>query len=183
MNKKELSIKEIERLKESFKKHTADIEPINNLISSALYINNSSLVKAYKEFFLENSSYTNLMIIASGMTKDFLKNKWGDPHFTHKANRIYNNYIIEHKGYDFVVSTEGKDLMAPGVNINSLNGNLSMQEAVISFILTFNKLLIEYGEVNTPARMKQFYERMRQKGIVQEVLKFEVEPFIQKYAQ
>lgn len=182
MKKKELSVRDLEKIKNDFKKGTADCEPIINLISAAIYVNKSNLVNAYRNDFLEDSEYTNFMIVSASMTNDFLRHTWGEPQFIHKSNRIYNNYIIEHQGYDFIVSTEAKELMAPGININSLNGNLEMQKAVVSFILHFNQKLINFGNTHTSPKMKQFFERMKAKGIVEKVLRFDVDKFIDEHS-
>lgn len=178
ITKKELTVKELETLKTKYKKGLVDSEPLVNLVSGAIYANRSPLVNAYQEQILKNTDYNNIMVILTCMLPQFLEKKWGEKHFTHLGSRVYHNYILNYDGHDFIVSSETKELMKPGVNINSLTDNESMQKAVLGFILKFNQELLLSGLANPPQRLEQFFKRIKNSETVSFLKEFDVDKFI-----
>lgn len=178
ITKKELTVKELDVLKSKYKKGLVDSEPLVNLVSGAIYANRSPLVNAYQEQILKNTDYSNIMVILTCMLPQFLEKKWGEKHFTHLGSRVYHNYILNYDGYDFIVSSETKELMKPGVNINSLTDDESMQKAVIGFILKFNQDLLLSGLANPPKKLEQFFSRIKDSQTVSFFKDFDVDKFI-----
>lgn len=130
---------------------------LNELFSDRVSI--KSISPKWKEFFMFFFDKQDGQLLVSANLDDVLKYHYGRCDFKFEGNREYRNYVVEHEGVCFILSSK--------IEFIPPESSVELPNVIMSLYYELFKMTIDYLDVNPPSmEIDSYVAKWRNQGVV-----------------